>query len=109
MSESTVSALVPIRKNQRSIVKSKVIELYRDKKQPYQILSSCPGNLCFTLELQHYIASSLDIPLSEVSGVITFYSSSLPSQEENTQSGFVCTACYVRAGKIIERLSEILA
>ena len=90
----------------------KVIELYRDKKgsliQILHLAQEIYGHL--PLDLQQFIANSLDIPLSEVSGVITFYSFfSTKPRGEHTIRVCLGTACYVRGGKkIIERLSEIL-
>lgn len=62
------------------------------------------------LKLQQFIAEKLDLPLSEVYGVATFYSffSTKPRGEYIIK---VClgTACYVRGGKeIIDKLREIL-
>jgi NADH:ubiquinone oxidoreductase subunit E len=61
-------------------------------------------------KVQNFIAEKMDLPISKVSGVITFYSffSTKPKGDYIIR---VCmgTACYVRGGKkIIERLSEIL-
>jgi len=62
------------------------------------------------LEVQKFIAEEMDIPLSRVSGVVTFYSffSTKPRGQYTIR---VClgTACYVRGGKkIVDRLKEIL-
>ncbi|HCC34458.1 MAG TPA: hydrogenase [Ruminococcaceae bacterium] len=62
------------------------------------------------LEVQEFIARGMDIPLSEVSGVVSFYSyfSSVPKGKHTIR---VClgTACYVRGGKkIIEYLIDHL-
>lgn len=62
------------------------------------------------LEVQEVIAGGLDIPLAEVSGVVTFYSF-FATQPRGKHTIRVClgTACYVRGGKkIVERLREIL-
>ena len=62
------------------------------------------------LEVQEVIADGLDIPLAEVSGVVTFYSF-FATQPRGKHAIRVClgTACYVRGGKkIVERLREIL-
>ena len=62
------------------------------------------------LEVQEVIAGGLDIPLAEVSGVVTFYSFFV-TQPRGKHTIRVClgTACYVRGGKkIVERLREIL-
>lgn len=62
------------------------------------------------LEIQQFVAERMDLPLSEVYGVSTFYSffSTKPRGEYTIQ---VCmgTACYVRgSAKILKRLSEML-
>jgi len=62
------------------------------------------------LELQRFISEGMDIPLSEVSGVITFYSF-FSTQPRGQHTIRVClgTACYVRGGKkLVDRLEEIL-
>ena len=62
------------------------------------------------LEVQEVIADSLDLPLAEVSGVVTFYSF-FATQPRGKHTIRVClgTACYVRGGKkIVERLKKIL-
>ncbi|MGI5902351.1 MAG: NAD(P)H-dependent oxidoreductase subunit E [Desulfitobacteriia bacterium] len=62
------------------------------------------------LELQEFIAEGLDKPLSEVSGVVTFYSY-FSTQPRGKHVIKVClgTACYIRGGqKVINRLQEIL-
>ena len=62
------------------------------------------------LEVQEVIADSLDIPLAEVSGGVTFYSF-FATQPRGKHTIRVClgTACYVRGGKkIVERLKKIL-
>ena len=62
------------------------------------------------LEVQEVIADGLDIPLAEVSGVVTFYSF-FATQPRGKHTIRVClgTACYVRGGKkIVEMLREVL-
>lgn len=62
------------------------------------------------LEVQKVIADALDMPLSEVSGVVSFYSF-FATQPRGEHTIRVClgTACYVRGGKkIVERLKELL-
>ncbi len=89
-----------------------VIDMYRDKEgsliQILHLAQQIYGYL--PLELQVYIADSLEIPLSEVSGVITFYSF-FSTQPRGLHTIRVClgTACYVRGGKkIVESLKEKL-
>ncbi len=62
------------------------------------------------LAVQQFIAREMDLPLSRISGVITFYSffSTQPKGKYTIQ---IClgTACYVRGGKkIVEKLQELL-
>jgi len=62
------------------------------------------------LEIQQLIAERLDLPLSEVYGVSTFYSFfSTQPRGEHTIRVCMGTACYVRGGaKILKRLGELL-
>jgi len=89
-----------------------IIDLYRDKEgsliQILHLAQEIYG--CLPLELQKFIASSLDKPLSEVSGVITFYSFfSTKPRGEHTIRVCLGTACYVRGGKkLVERLQDLL-
>lgn len=89
-----------------------VIDLYRGKAgsliQVLHLAQEIFGYL--PLELQEHIADRMEIPLSEVAGVITFYSffSTVPRGKHTIR---VClgTACYVRGGKkIVEHLQERL-
>ncbi|MHB1453790.1 MAG: NADH-quinone oxidoreductase subunit NuoE family protein [Saccharofermentanales bacterium] len=89
-----------------------IIDLYKDKEgsliQILHLAQKIYGYL--PLDLQRFIAESLDKPLSEVSGVVTFYSffSTAPRGRHTIR---VClgTACYVRGGKkLIESLQETL-
>ncbi|HBE80797.1 MAG TPA: hydrogenase [Firmicutes bacterium] len=89
-----------------------IIDEYKDKEGSLiQILHLAQGIYGYLpLELQQFIAGRLDIPLSKVSGVTTFYSffTTKPRGEYTIR---VClgTACYVRGGKkIVEQLQEIL-
>ena len=62
------------------------------------------------IEVQKIVADELQIPLSEVSGVVTFYSF-FSTQPRGKHTIRVClgTACYVRGGKkIVEKLQELL-
>ena len=62
------------------------------------------------LEVQEAVAQELDLPLSKVSGVVSFYSF-FTSQPRGRHTIRVClgTACYVRGGKkIIETLGKTL-
>jgi len=89
-----------------------IIDLYKGKEGSLiQVLHSAQniyGHL--PLQLQEFIAEKMNIPLSEVSSVISFYSffSTVPRGQHTIR---VCmgTACYVRGGKnLVERLKELL-
>ena len=63
-----------------------------------------------SFEVQKFIAEQMELPISKVSGVVTFYSyfSTKPKGKYVVK---VClgTACYVRGGKnILEKLKENL-
>ena len=89
-----------------------IIDLYRDKEGSLiQILHQAQEIYGYIpLELQEFIAGSLGKPLSEISGVITFYSFfSTKPRGEHTIRVCLGTACYVRGGKkIVERLQDML-
>lgn len=89
-----------------------VIDLYKNKDgcliQILHLAQEINGYL--PLDLQEFIATSLGKPLSEVSGVVTFYSFfSTKPRGEHTIRVCLGTACYVRGGKkIVERLKTLL-
>ncbi|NLW48135.1 MAG: NADH-quinone oxidoreductase subunit NuoE [Firmicutes bacterium] len=89
-----------------------VIEEYKDKEGSLiQILHIAQGIYGYLpLSLQQFIAAKLDLPLSNVYGVASFYSFfSTTPRGENTIKVCLGTACYVRGGKkIVERLKNIL-
>ena len=89
-----------------------VIDLYKGREgsliQVLHLSQQIYGYL--PTELQEFISEKMDIPLAEVSGVVSFYSffSTAPRGEHTIR---VCmgTACYVRGGKkIVEHLQEKL-
>jgi len=90
----------------------KIIEENKDKEGGLiQILHMAQGIYGYLpLEVQKFIADRMEIPLSEVSGVVTFYSFfATEPRGEYTISVCLGTACYVRGGKkIIDKLTEIL-
>lgn len=89
-----------------------VIDLYKDKEgNLIQILHLAQEiNGFLPLELQKHIANKLNLPLSEVSGVVTFYSFfSTKPRGKHTIRVCMGTACYVRGGKkIVEGLMDKL-
>lgn len=61
-------------------------------------------------EVQVYVAEGLNVPISEVSGVVTFYSLfSTEPKGEHTIGVCMGTACYVRgAAQVLAKLEEEL-
>lgn len=61
-------------------------------------------------EVQRHIALALDVPISEVYGVATFYSQFLLNPKgEHPVSVCLGTACYVKgSGQLMEKLEEVL-
>jgi len=89
-----------------------VIEEYEKKESNLiQILHMSQAIFGFLpQEVQSFIAEKMDLPISKVNGVVTFYSffSTKPKGEYTVR---VClgTACYVRGGKkILEKIKEHL-
>ncbi len=87
-----------------------VIDLYRDKEGSLiQILHAAQEIYGYLpLELQEFIAVSMGIPVSEVTGVASFYSFfSTKPRGRHTIRVCLGTACYVRGGKkIVEALRD---
>ncbi|MEA4899839.1 NAD(P)H-dependent oxidoreductase subunit E [Bacillota bacterium Meth-B3] len=79
-----------------------VIDLYKGRTgsliQVLHLAQQIYGSL--PLEVQMFISKEMEIPLSEISGVVSFYSffSTVPRGQHTIR---VClgTACYVRGGK----------
>ena len=89
-----------------------VIDLYKDKEgsliQVLHLAQGIYGHL--PLDLQEFISEGMDIPLSVVSGVVSFYSFfSTEPRGEHTIRVCMGTACYVRGGKkLVEYLMDRL-
>ncbi len=89
-----------------------VIEEYEKKEsnliQILHIAQAIFGFLPF--EVQNFIAEKMDLPISKVSGVVSFYSYfSTEPKGEYTVKVCLGTACYVRGGKkILDKLKELL-
>jgi len=89
-----------------------VIDLYKGRTgsliQVLHLAQQIYGSL--PLEVQMFISKEMDVPLSEISGVVSFYSffSTVPRGLHTIR---VClgTACYVRGGKrVLEGLRDKL-
>lgn len=89
-----------------------IIEEYEKKENNLiQILHMAQAIFGFLpFKVQSFIAEKMDLPISKVSGVVTFYSYfSTKPKGKYTVSVCLGTACYVRGGKkIIEKLKELL-
>ncbi len=89
-----------------------IIDLYKGKDGCLiQVLHAAQGIYGYLpLPLQRYIADALGLPVSEVSGVVSFYSFFSPTPRgEHTIRVCLGTACYVRGGKkIVEHLEKSL-
>lgn len=89
-----------------------VIDLYKDKPgsliQVLHLAQEIYGSL--PMEVQSFISKGMDIPLSEISGVVSFYSFfSTEPKGEHTIRVCLGTACYVRGGKrVVESLQDKL-
>ena len=96
---------------QYRLLKQVIEDFHADENNLIQILHMAQaifGHL--PLKVQQYIAGEMDIPLSRVSGVITFYTF-FSTQQKGRHTIQIClgTACYVRGGKkIVEKLQELL-
>jgi NADH:ubiquinone oxidoreductase subunit E len=62
------------------------------------------------IEVQRYIADKMELHLSKISGVVSFYSFfSTSPKGRHTISVCLGTACYVRGGKkVLEKLKELI-
>ncbi len=94
-----------------SLLKDVIEEYEKKESNLIQILHMSQAIFGFLPNtLQNFIAEQMDLPISKVSGVVTFYSffSTKPKGEYTIR---IClgTACYVRGGKkILEKFRELL-
>lgn len=104
----------PIKKSEHLLLEEvdRIIELYKDHKgsliQVLHLVQESYGYL--PLAVQQRISVALNIPLSEVSGVVSFYSF-FSAKPRGVHTIRVClgTACYVRGGKkIVDHLLRTL-
>lgn len=91
---------------------TRIIEDYEKKENNLiQILHMAQTIFGFVpYDIQKFIAEQMDLPISKVSGVVTFYSF-FSTEPKGKYVIKVClgTACYVRGGKkILEKLKETL-
>lgn len=113
MSQTSVCEVENMQEEEQYRLLDQVLEDYEGKEtnlvQVLHYAQSIFGYLSVTT--QGYIAEKMELPLSKVSGVVSFYSffSTMP-KGRHTISICLGTACYVRGGKkIIEKLNELLS
>ncbi|MDO4731969.1 MAG: NAD(P)H-dependent oxidoreductase subunit E [Bacillota bacterium] len=91
---------------------AKVIDTYKEKEGSLiMVLHSAQQIYGYLpLELQKFIADRMGLPLSEVYGVVSFYSFfSMTERGRHTIRICLGTACYVRGGKkLVDALEEKL-
>ena len=91
---------------------AQVIERYKGHKDALIMVLHAAQEIVGYLppELQRFIAEGMDIPVSEVSGVVSFYSY-FSTQKRGRHTIRMCqgTACYVRGGKkVVEEIKKEL-
>ena len=89
----------------------KVIEEHKNTKGPLMPVLHEAQNIfgCISLEVQQRISEKMSVPLSEIYGVVTFYSQFTLVPKGRYNIG-VClgTACYVRGSQaIINKVTEL--
>jgi len=89
-----------------------VIDEYRDAKGPLMPVMQKAQDIfgAVTFEVQNYIAEKMDIPMTDVYGVATFYSQfALEPKGDHIISVCLGTACYVRGVQdVMDRLVKEL-
>ena len=91
---------------------AKVIEQYKEKDGALIMVLHAAQEIFgyLPMELQQFIADGMNIPLSEVCGVVSFYSF-FSTQKRGKHTIRMCqgTACYVRGGKkVVEAIKKEL-
>ncbi len=99
-------------KDHKYIELDKVLDSYRGEKgELIRVLHSAQKIFGYLpQEVQAYVALKMDIPVSEVNGVVTFYTLFVTEPKgKHTVNVCMGTACYVKgAGEIMEKLKEEL-
>ncbi len=89
-----------------------IIEEHKGIKGPLMLVMQKAQDIFgyLPLEVQKFIADGLDVPLTEVYGVATFYSQfNLEKQGEHSIGICLGTACYVKGAQaLLDRLCEEL-
>lgn len=90
----------------------KVIDEYKDKEGPLMPILHKAQEIfgCISLDVQKYISEALDIPITDIYGVVTFYSQ-FTLQPKGKYNIGVCmgTACYVKGSqRILDEIIKVL-
>lgn len=89
-----------------------VIDRHRDDPGALMPIMQAAQDMfgCVSIDVQKYIASKLNVPLSDVYGVATFYSQfALAPKGQHIISVCMGTACYVKGSQaVLDKLSELL-
>lgn len=101
---------VTLEQNEEKFVElQKVIDEWKDKEGPLMPVLHAAQEMfgCLSLDVQKYISKELDVPVSDIYGVATFYSQFTLKPKGKYKIG-VCmgTACYVKGSQAI--LNEII-
>ena len=94
-----------------NLLKDVIIDYDRKEDNLIQILHMAQAIFGYLpTEVQHFIASEMDLSVSKVNSVLTFYSFfSTKSKGKYTISVCLGTACYVRGGKeVLNKLKDEL-
>ncbi len=113
MNEAILNTLCEDEKDEKQLEQiANVIDHY--KKDPGSLIQilHLSQEICgyLPLKVQKFIAHTMEIPLADVSGVVSFYSF-FATRPRGQHIIRVCmgTACYVRGGKkLVEKLEELL-
>ena len=90
----------------------KTIDEFKDKEGPLMPIMHKAQELFgyLPVEVQEYMAEALDIPLTDIYGVATFYSQfTLKPQGKYTVGVCMGTACYVKGSQaVLDELAKVL-
>jgi len=93
------------------LLKDVIIDYERKESNLIQILHMAQAIFGYVpTEVQHFIADQMELSLSKVNSVLTFYSF-FSTQPKGKYSVSIClgTACYVRGGKeVLNKLKSVL-